>query len=423
MKLNGRVTDALDFFRGLEPHALTAEYGSPLYVYNERIFRKSCRDMKNLCGYPLFQVNYSVKANCNLSLLKIAREEGMRADATSEGEAVALLSAGYGPDEIFYVVNNVSPGELRFAIDKKINVSVDSLSQLETFGRINPGGKVSVRFNPGIGGGHHEKVVTGGDKTKFGVNESLIPEVKKILAEYDLKLIGINQHIGSLLMDSALYMAGVQNLMSIARHFDDLEFIDLGGGFGVPYHKQQNEPPLDLPALGDSLTRYMHDFSRAYGKELLFMVEPGRYIPAESCVLLGTVHAMKNNGFNRYAGTDIGFTVLARPMLYGSHHDVEVYREDSKVRPRDAEHYEMVNIVGNMCESGDYIARERMLPALTEGDVIGILDAGAYGYAMSSQFNHRLRPAEILLREDGSVKKIRRRDTYEDLSRNMTFED
>lgn len=421
MKLNGQVTDALNFFHGHEPHQLTAAYGSPLYVYNERIFRKSCRDIKNMCQYPRFQVNYSVKANSNLTLLSIAREEGLRADATSEGEAVAVLKAGYTPDEIFYVVNNVSASELQFAIDRGITVSVDSLSQLETYGKLNPGGRIAVRFNPGIGGGHHEKVVTGGKKTKFGVNENYIPEVKKILARYQLKLAGINQHIGSLLMDGALFMASVQNLLSIARHFDDLEFIDLGGGFGIPYHKQQGEPPLDVSILGESLTRYMYDFSAAYGKELLFMVEPGRYIPAESGLLLGTVHAVKYNGAVKYAGTDMGFTILARPMLYDAHHDIEVYRQNVQTEAPDTACVESVNIVGNLCESGDYIARERELPALMEGDVLGILDTGAYGYAMSSQYNHRLRPAEILIREDDSIKLIRRMDTHEDLLRNMLF--
>ncbi|MCL2707920.1 MAG: diaminopimelate decarboxylase [Defluviitaleaceae bacterium] len=416
MKLNGSVTDGCDFFCGSDPHGLTGEFGSPLYVYNERIFREKCRDMKNLCGYPKFRVNYSVKANCNLTLLKIAREEGLCADATSQGEAVALLRAGYGPDEILYVVNNVSRDELKFAVENGITVSVDSLSQLDSFGEVNPGGRVAVRFNPGIGGGHHEKVITGGKKTKFGINESLVTEVKAILKKHSLQIIGINQHIGSLMMDASLYMESVKNLLSIAKNFEGLEFIDLGGGFGVPYRKQQGEKPLDLKELGASLDLYMNEFVKAYGDELIFMVEPGRYVPAESCVLLGTIHSLKKNGETKYAGCDVGFSVFARPMLYDSHHDIEVYRSGGQ---NFGGLVESVNIVGNMCESGDYIARERELPALEVGDVIGVLDAGAYGYAMSSQFNHRLRPAETLLCLDGSVKLIRRGDCYEDLMRNM----
>jgi diaminopimelate decarboxylase len=157
----------------------------------------------------------------------------------------------------------------------------------------------------------------------------------------------------------------------------------------------------------------MHKFSVDYGKELLFMVEPGRYVPAESGVLLGTVHAVKNNGADRYAGTDLGFNVLIRPTIYDSHHDIEIYGAQG-ARP-----IQNINIVGNQCESGDYIAKQRELPALHEGDIIGVLDAGAYGYSMSCQYNHRARPAEVLIQTDKSVKLIRRRDTYEDIIANM----
>jgi diaminopimelate decarboxylase len=219
-------------------------------------------------------------------------------------------------------------------------------------------------------------------------------------------------------MDGRIFLASVKNLFDIAIQFKGLEFINLGGGFGIPYRKQQGEPPLDITALGESLDRYMHKFSTDYGKELQFMIEPGRYIPAESGVLLGTVHAVKNNGFIKFAGTDLGFSVLPRPMLYDSWHDIEVYRRDDGPLFREGQ-LDLINIVGNMCESGDYIARERMLPPLAEGDVLGVLDTGAYCYAMSSICNQRQRPAEILIREDSSVKLIRRRDTYEDMIQNM----
>jgi diaminopimelate decarboxylase len=353
-----------------------------------------------------------------LTLLSIAREEGLHIDADSTGEVVTVLAAGYTPREILFVVNNVSTDELKYAIEKDITISVDSLSQLETYGKLNPGGRIVIRFNPGIGAGHHERVMTGGDNTKFGINEAYIPEVKKILERYGLRLAGINQHIGSLIMDGRLYKASVKNLFDIASQFKDLDFIDLGGGFGIPYRKQQGEPPLDVAAMGESLDRYMHKFSEDYGKELLFMVEPGRYIPAESGVLLGTVHAVKNNGFIKFAGTDLGFSVLARPMLYDAHHDIEVYRKDGGPLFREGQ-LDLINIVGNMCESGDYIARERMLPPLAEGDVLGVLDTGAYGYAMSSQCNQRQRPAEVLIRLDSSLKLIRKRDTFEDMIQNM----
>ena len=419
MKLNGQVTDSMDFYQGHDPHALVREYGSPLYVYNERIFRKSCRDLKKMCPYPNFIVNYSIKANSNLTLLSIAKSEGLRAEAVSPGEIAALLAAGYNPADIFFITNNASAEEMKYAIDKGILFSADSVSQLDRYGSINPGAKVAIRFNPGVGSGHHEKVVTGGGNTKFGVNEEYIPQIKAILAKHNLTVVGINQHIGSYILDVNIFMESVERLLAIAKNFDTLEFIDLGGGFGIPYHKQEGEESLDLPVLGESLSLFMKQFSEAYGKELTFMIEPGRYIPAESSVLLGTVHAIKNNGTEKYIGTDLGFTVLVRPVFYDAYHGIEVYREgDIKDSPPPTE-TEVVHVVGNVCENGDYIATNRNLPVILEGDVLGVLDAGAYGYSMSSQYNHRLRPAEILIRENGEIVLIRHRDTFEDLLRNM----
>jgi len=409
------VTQSFNFYQGHHPRELIQSYGSPVYIYNENIFRARCRDMKNLCTYPHFRVNYAIKANINLTLMKIAREEGLCADVSSAGELVAAEAAGFTADETMFIVNNVSADELKFAIDRNIIISVDSLSQLETFGKINPGGEICLRFNPGIGGGHHEKVITGGDGTKFGIMPEYIPQVKALLTKYDLKLVGINHHIGSLNWGE-LYLEGTDALLNVARQFDDLKFIDLGGGFAIPYHKQDGEKPLDLVKLGQGIDKYMHDFAKSYGKPVEFIIEPGRYVTAECGVLLGTVHALKNCGKSRYAGTDIGFSVFARPTLYDSHHDIEIYRENDAPLGTETE---MVNIVGNQCESGDYVAKERTLPKLQEGDVLGVLDTGAYGYAMSSFYNHRQRPAEVLIQSDGGLKVIRARDTFEDMLRNM----
>jgi len=374
--------------------------------------------MYSLVDYPNFKVHYSTKANSNLSILKIIRDEGIYADAMSPGEVHVLLAAGFKPNEIFYVSNNISESEIKFVVNNNIMFSADSLSQLKKYGRINPGGKVAIRINPGVGAGHHEKVVTGGKKTKFGIDVDLIPEVTKILKEYDLILVGINQHIGSLFMDYRPFIDGVSNILSIAKHFDNLEFVDLGGGFGIPYRKQEGEARLDLQKLGDELSHIFNSWTLEYGKKIEFKIEPGRYIVAECGVLLGTVHSIKKSYGTTYVGTDIGFNVLARPMLYGSHHDIEIYKADFAF---NTEELKCVNIVGNICESGDIIAKERKLPIIDEGDIIGITDAGAYGYSMSSNYNNRLRPAEVLINEKGNDILIRRRDILEDLMRNFEF--
>lgn len=409
------VTENFNFYQNNSPQALVEKYGSPLYVYNENIFRQRCRDMKHLLSYKNFSLSYSAKANSNLHLLKIAREEGLNVDAMSPGEIFVQLKAGFKPEQIFYICNNVSKEELKYAIDAGVTVSVDSLSQLELFGKINAGGSVAVRFNPGIGTGHNKKVITAGKNTKFGVDEAYIGEVKKLLEKYNLKLVGINQHIGSLFMEGSKYLDSVDELLSIAENFPEIEFIDMGGGFGVPYRKQQGEKPLDVKELGAKLDAKIEAWTKKVGREVTFKIEPGRYIPAESCVLLGKVNAIKKNYDKKYIGTDIGFNVLIRPILYNAHHDIEIYKKNAAAPAEE----ELVTVVGNICESGDILADGVSLPKVDEGDLIGVLDAGAYGYTMSSNYNNRLRPAEVLIKSDGDVELIRRRDTLEDLLRNF----
>lgn len=409
-------TEQTGFFGPTNPEALIREFGSPLYVYNESILRERCREMAGLLSYPRFVCNYSIKANSNIELLKIVREEGLHADAMSPGEIYVLLKAGYRPEELFYVGNNVSADELLYAVEKGVLVSCDSVSQLRLFGRISHGGRVAVRFNPGVGAGHHEKVVTAGKNTKFGVNIDLIPEVKAVLKEYGLKLVGINQHIGSLFMEPEPYLEGVKSLLGIASQFDELEFVDMGGGFGIPYRKQEGQHRLSLGDTGARLTELLDKWTDGYGRKIMFKMEPGRYIVAESGVLLGTVYAVKQNYEKIYIGTDLGFNVLARPMIYDSHHDIEAYRGGVLMKQASGE---TATIVGNICETGDIIAKDRRLPQLAEGDIIGVMDAGAYGYSMSSNYNNRLRPAEVLVGRDGSVRLIRRKDTLEDLVRNF----
>jgi len=410
-----KVSHEKNFFGNTDPVYLTEKYGTPLYVYNENILRERCRDMKGLISYNNFSVNYSPKANGNLDLIKIIRSEGLRVDAMSPGEIYVNLLAGYKPEEILYISNNVSEDEFLYAIHAGVKISVDSVSQLELFGRINPGGRVAFRLNPGIGAGHHEKVITAGQKTKFGIESGCIPEIKRIAGEYNLKIIGINQHIGSLFMEGDAYLQSTGNILSIAKQFDDLEFIDLGGGFGIPYRKQASQPRLDLKELGEKLSGVIHNWLKEYQKEIEFKIEPGRYIVAESGILLGKVNAVKTNYKTKYIGTDIGFNVLVRPVMYDSHHDVEIYRNTGTPSLKE----EAVTIVGNICETGDIIAKERILPEIFENDILGVLDSGAYGYSMSSNYNNRLRPLEALIEENGNPRIIRKRDTLEDLVSNF----
>ena len=392
---------------------LIKKYGSPLYVYDERILRKSCREMHNLLPKKNLRVNYSAKANSNIEILKIVRDEDIDVDAMSPGEIYVQKLAGYNADRIFYIGNNVSKEEMQYAINEKVLVSVDSLAQLESFGQINPGGDVAVRFNPGIGTGHHQKVVTAGKKTKFGVQKDFIPQVKAILEKYNLNLVGIDQHIGSLFLEPDAYIKGVESLLEIATQFSGLKFIDMGGGFGVPYH--EGECRLDLKELSEKLNAVLDEFLKDYdNKDVIFKIEPGRYIPAECGVLLGEVYSVKENYGTTYVGTDLGFNVLMRPVLYDSYHAITIIKSNKSENGK-----EVATIVGNICESGDIIANEREMRTVSEGDIVAVGNAGAYGFSMSSNYNCRLKPAEVLIDKDGNDRLIRRRDTIEDLIRNF----
>jgi len=412
--LRSAYTDSVRFFGHEEPADLLARFGSPLYVYSEELLRLRCRELVGLSSLPGFRVNFSAKANTNPALLCIIRDEGCVVDAMSPGELHLNLLAGFRSEEILYVCNNVSAEELKNAVAHDVLVSVDSLSQLERFGQVNPGGRVMIRFNPGIGAGHSAKVITGGKETKFGVSPSDLPAMRELLDRFGLTLVGVNQHIGSLFMDGSSYLGAVDILLDLAasllKEGHPLEIIDFGGGFGIPYRKYEGEARLDLVVLGGLLHERLTCWVGEQGYAGRFYIEPGRSVVAECGLVLGTVQAVKNNGSAVYVGTDIGFNVLARPMLYDAFHDVEIYRQGG-----DTQEVEQT-LVGNICESGDILARKRLLPRLREGDVIGLLDAGAYGFAMSSNYNQRLRPAEVLIGLDGRARLIRRRETLDDLT-------
>ncbi|WP_165077359.1 MULTISPECIES: diaminopimelate decarboxylase [unclassified Desulfovibrio] len=418
--LRSTYTDRLRFYGDTTPRELADRFGTPLYVYSERILRERCRDLMGLSARDGFGVNYSVKANANPSLLRIIHEEGLVADAMSPGELVMDALGGFAPEEILYISNNNTPEEMLTALAHGVLISVDSLSQLDMLGGLNRGGRVMARFNPGIGAGHHAKVITAGKATKFGISPDKMDEVFALLRKHELTLAGINQHIGSLFMEPTGYLEAAKVLLELAGNLPpdilkSLETIDFGGGFGIPYHKYDDEPRLDLAALGQGLHALISEWAAATGYAGRFLVEPGRYVVAECGILLGRVTATKENAGTRYVGTDIGFNVLMRPVMYDSFHDLEAYRGDGKDGGDDI----LQTVVGNICESGDILAKDRLLPRLREGDVLGVLDAGAYGFSMASNYNQRYLPAEVLIQADGTPRLIRRRETAHDLTRRL----
>ena len=400
-----------DFLTKEECFRLIEKYGSPLYVYDENTLRKRSKEMMDLLPNKKLVVDYSIKANTNIELVKIIKSEGLHVDAMSPGEVAFEKKAGYKNNEIMYVCNNISESEMKEIIKEGILISVDSLSQLEMYGKLNPNGEVIVRFNPGVGAGHHEKVVTGGHHTKFGVQREFIDDVKKILNKYNLKLVGINQHIGSLFLDYNSYIEGVKNILEIASSFKGLKLIDLGGGFGVPYNHEER---LDLKKLSIELDKVLSAFLDNYdNKYVVFYIEPGRYVVCEAGILIGSVTSVKENYNTNYLGCDIGFNILMRPILYDSYHEIKVLQKNSNNLK------ETYTVVGNICESGDILGSDRLLDKASVGDAIIVYNTGAYGYSMSSNYNLRSRPAEVLITADHKDKLIRKRDTIEDMMSNF----
>jgi len=409
-----RVTDNKLFFGNTFAGDLAAQYGSPLFVYDEGVLRERCRELRSLLPGDRFRVNFSCKANSNVALLKIIREEGLAVDAMSPGEIFLNMEAGYRGDEILFIPNNVAPAEMQYAIDRGVMISVDSLAQLETFGQLKPGGEVFVRVNPGIGDGHSKKVITGG-KAKFGVQLADIAKIHEIARRYQLTVVGINMHIGSFFLEPDNYIAAIKQLLEIAGQFNELRYLDFGGGIGIPYRKGVQQR-FNMSTFGAVLKSTLNEWEAQTGRTgITYIIEPGRYPVAESSTLLTTVHAVKENYGTAYIGTDLGFNVLIRPMLYEAYHEVIVCDNVA------SEQIQPVTICGNICESGDLICENRPLPPIVMGNTLAVLDAGAYGFAMSSNYNARLRPAEVLVQLDGSTRVIRERENLNYLLLNQKY--
>ena len=381
---------------------LIRKYGSPLYVYEEEVLRERCREVRTLLALKTYHPQYSAKANSNIELLKIIREEGLDVDAMSPGEVVQEQAAGFEADQIMYCSGNMSEAEMRYAHDHAGILILDSLSQADRYGTLFPGSEIGIRVNPGIGAGHDAKVITGG-KTKFGVLSEDLKEISEILQKHSLKLIALHEHVGSLFLDDTVFLEAAEILLKLAQQFPDVRILDFGGGLGVPYNGEER---LDLNGLGRRLTDLIVSSEQKSGRTYEIRIEPGRYIVAESSMLLGTVTDIKESAGVKYLGTDIGFNVLLRPVLYHAHHRIHGYS--------DSEEQETYTVCGNLCESGDILAEGEQLPCMRIGDLIGIENAGAYGFSMSSDYNGRLRPAEVLL-SDGTDRLIRKRESLEDL--------
>jgi diaminopimelate decarboxylase len=402
------------FFDGFPVKELAEEYDTPLYVVSEKRIRdnynrlhgaliRNCKDVR---------IYYAAKANSNLTVLKILESEGAYLDTVSPGEVFMGLTSGYRPDRILFTGTSVRNDELKFLSDTNVTVNIDSQSELDRLLKIAVPPVLSIRVNPEIGAGHHSHCITAGPESKFGLWEEDALKAYATAKKARVERFGIHMHIGSGILDVEPYVLAVEKLLSIAKRVHDelgveFEFIDIGGGFGVPYKPEDQE--LDLAAFSNKVVAPFKSKVKEYGLGKPFLcVEPGRYLVCDAAILLTTVNTVKHTPSKKFVGVDAGFNTLVRPTMYGSYHPIIVA---NKLSSADKETYD---VVGPICESGDALAKDRQLPMVEEGDLLAILNAGAYGFSMSSQYNARPRAAEVMIRQ-GKAVLVREREQLDDL--------
>lgn len=402
---------------GCSVESLAEAFGTPLYVYREEAIRRQCRAFREAFAAAEPDLHYAVKANHTPAVLRVLREEGLNIDAVSPFEVQLCLELGFGPEQILFTGNNTTEAELRYCLEQGVQVNVGSLGELERYGRLNPGGAVSVRINPDVGAGHHHHVITGGPDSKFGIYHTEKETLRELLRQYDLKLTGIQSHIGTGILRTQDMLQAMEIILATARDFEALSFIDFGGGYGIPYRPDQEALPLE--ELGAAMAERFNRFCAEYGRSLKMKLEPGRFLVAQSAALLVRVTNIQATPAHVFVGTDSGFNHLLRPALYGAYHEVV---NASRVQGET----QAVVVAGNVCESGDVFTQDaeglhdRELTRPQVGHLLALLDVGAYGSVLASQYNLRPRPAEVLV-SNGEARLVRRRESFEDLMATFVY--
>lgn len=400
---------------GVDAVELAGEFGTPLYVTDETRIRERYREFRDAFKELNGEIKYACKANTSLAVLSILRQEGAGADVLSEGELHIALKAGISPENIIFTGNNKTDAELKFALDTSVIINLDAIHELERLEKIcekeNKTARISFRVNPSVSPETHPHLSTGLKESKFGIPEEDVLEAYSKAAGKDcFKISGIHMHIGSQITKTSTYEEATSKLFDIIgklkRNGIELDFVDLGGGVGIRYKEEQEYiTPKDL---AEAIVPIIKNKIREYGlKEPTIYFEPGRFIVGDASILLTKVSTIKTTT-KKLIGTDAGFHVLLRPILYGAYHETVVANK------MDMELEETVDIVGNVCESGDVLAKARNLPKIEAGDIIAFLDAGAYGIIMASRYNSRPIAAEVLV-SNGKYDLIRERETIDDL--------
>jgi diaminopimelate decarboxylase len=390
---------------GVPVEDLAAIAGTPVYVYDAAVIERQAKRLLKAFGGMRCRIMYACKALPNVNIMRLLKDQGTGLDTVSIQEVELGLRAGFEPDQILFTPNMVTFEEFRHAVELGVHVNIDSISMLEQFGHAY-GGKVPVflRINPHILAGGNERIQVGHIDSKFGISIHQLRHVHRVIASHGIHVHGLHMHTGSDILDTEVFLQAAEILLAAAAEMPELRHIDLGSGFKVAY--KEGDVTTDIEDLGIRLSRRIEEFNNGRETPVEVWFEPGKFLVSEAGFLLVRASLVKQTTATVFAGVDSGLNHLVRPMMYGSyHHIVNVSKPGGRTR--------IYTVVGNICET-DTFGWDRQLSEVHEGDLLAIMNAGAYGHSMASNYNSRLRPPEILVR-DGEAHVIRRRETIEDL--------
>lgn len=384
-------------------------YGSPVYVYDaQQIINQYNRLKKAFCQVPNLRIHYAVKALNNQAILKIFNKLGGGLDTVSAQEVQLGLLAGFSPEKIIFTPNGVSFEEIEAMAQLGVQINIDNLSILEQFGSKYPKIPVCVRINPHIMAGGNSNISVGHIDSKFGISIHQLPHILRIVENTQMTINGLHMHTGSDILDIDVFLYASEILFQAAMQFKNLEFIDFGSGFKVPY--KENDIETNIEELGEKLSAKFLDFCQMYGRNITLSFEPGKFLVSQAGYFLAKVNVVKQTTSTVFASIDTGFNHLIRPMFYGSYHAIEnVSNPQGKKR--------FYSVVGYICET-DTFATNRQIAEIHEGDILCFRNAGAYCFTMASNYNSRLRPAEILWYKN-EAHLIRQAETLDDLLKNQ----
>ena len=388
---------------------IVEEHGSPVYVYDaSKIVYQYNRLTHAFSNVKSLKINYAVKALSNIAILKLFKQLNSGLDTVSIQEVKLGLAAGFKPEEIIYTPNGVSLEEIEQVAGMGCQINIDNLSILEQFGTKHPKIPVCIRINPHVMAGGNAKISVGHIDSKFGISIHQIPHILRIVNNTGMRINGIHMHTGSDILDIDVFLYAAEILFKAAMNFDDLEFIDFGSGFKVPYNS--NDIETNIEELGEKLTNRFNNFCKEYGKNLTLAFEPGKFLVSEAGSFLASVNVVKQTTSTVFASIDSGFNHLIRPMFYNAKHEiVNISNPEGKER--------FYSVVGYICET-DTFGSNRRINEISEGNILCFKNAGAYCFSMASNYNSRYRPAEVLYL-NGEAHLIRKRETFKDIIRNQ----